>query len=82
MAPGEDLRKWFNHDRAKWRDFNNRYFSELSAKPEIVVIILDQAVKEHLTLLFSARDVECNQVVALRQYLLSELEKRLNNQVI
>jgi len=75
VAPSAALRKWFNHDRAKWEEFTNRYYLELNTKPEIVARILDLAVvKECVTLLFSARDLDYNQAVALRQYLLSELD--------
>jgi len=76
VAPSAALRNWFNHDRAKWEEFTNRYYLELNTKPEIVARILDLAVvKECVTLLFSARDLDYNQAVVLRQYLLSELEK-------
>ncbi len=71
LAPSADLRKWFNHDRAKWQEFKNRYFLELDANPEAVARLTDEAAKGRLTLLFSARDVECNQAVALREYLIA-----------
>ena len=70
-APGTDLRKWFGHDRSKWEAFKSRYFLELDANSEVVASLLDEAVKGRLTLLFSAHDAECNQAVALREYLLA-----------
>jgi uncharacterized protein YeaO (DUF488 family) len=75
VAPSTDLRKWFSHDRSKWGTFKSRYFLELDAKPEAVERFFDAAAKGRLTLLFSARDVECNQAVALREYLLSRFKK-------
>jgi uncharacterized protein YeaO (DUF488 family) len=75
-APSTALRKWFGHDRSKWEAFKRRYFSELDAKPEAVAKLLDQAAKEQLTLLFSARDADYNQAVALKEYLLSRSKKR------
>ena len=75
MAPSTTLRKWFSHDRSKWGAFKNRYFLELDAKKEAVDRLIDQAAKRRLTLLFSARDVDCNQAVALREYLLSKIKK-------
>ncbi len=70
-APSSDLRKWFNHERAKWQAFKEKYFSELKGKPETVNELLDLAGNKRLTLLFAARDEECNHAVALKEYLLS-----------
>ncbi len=71
VAPSTALRKWFGHDRLKWGAFKLRYFSELDAKPEAMEMLINEAAKGQLTLLFSARDTECNQAVALRECLLS-----------
>ena len=68
-APSTALRKWFNHDRSKWEEFKSRYFSELDKKPEIVNQLHDLASKGRITLLFSARDDQCNQAIALQAYL-------------
>jgi uncharacterized protein YeaO (DUF488 family) len=70
-APDTELRKWFDHDRARWETFRGRYFVELDTKQQIVARLLDEASKGRLTLLFSARDEEYNQAVALREYLIS-----------
>ncbi|MDI9570947.1 MAG: DUF488 family protein [Pseudomonadota bacterium] len=67
-------RKWFNHDRARWEEFKSRYFSELGEKPEMVKRLRDLAAKGGVTLLYSASDNECNQAVALREYLLNRKE--------
>ena len=76
IAPSTELRKWFNHDRAKWEDFKQRYHTELTANSEAVATLLELTKKGRLTLLFSAQDVECNQAVALREYLLARLKKK------
>lgn len=76
IAPSTALRKWFGHDRSKWEAFKRRYFAELDAKPELVQQLLAEAAKGRVTLLFSARDAECNQAVALKEYLLSRFHKR------
>jgi uncharacterized protein YeaO (DUF488 family) len=76
VAPSTVLRKWFGHDRSKWEAFKSRYFLELDAKSEVVGRLLDEAVKGRLTLLFSAHDTECNQAVALSEYLISRPKKR------
>jgi uncharacterized protein YeaO (DUF488 family) len=73
VAPSNDLRKWFGHDRAKWEEFRNRYLSELSGAPEAAERLLDEAKKGRVTLLYAARDTECNHAVVLREYLLDRL---------
>jgi len=31
ISPGNELRKWYNHDPAKWIEFRKRFRIELSA---------------------------------------------------
>lgn len=73
VAPSTSLRKWFRHDRAKWDEFRTRYFTELGEQTEAVEQLLLQARQGTLTLLYSAREREFNQAVALKEYLLSKL---------
>lgn len=68
-APGAPLRKWFGHDPSRWKEFKNRYFSELDGKPHIVKQLLELSAKGRVTLLFSATNTACNQAVALKEYL-------------
>ncbi|MCX8066345.1 MAG: DUF488 domain-containing protein [Anaerolineae bacterium] len=70
IAPSASLRQWFSHDPSKWQEFKARYFEELDAKPDMVGRLLEMAGSGPLTLLFSARDRQHNQAVALREYLL------------
>ncbi len=77
-APSTALRKWFGHDRSKWETFKSRYFQELDAIPGVVGRCFDKIVTGRLTLLFSARDIECNQAVALRDYLLARFKKKVS----
>jgi uncharacterized protein YeaO (DUF488 family) len=46
------------------------YFAELDANKELVGQLLDKAKQNRLTLLFSARDTDLNQAVALKKYLM------------
>jgi uncharacterized protein YeaO (DUF488 family) len=71
VAPSTALRKWFGHDPARFGEFRQRYLEELAGKPDDVAGLLDLARKERLTLLYAARDPECNHAVVLREYLLS-----------
>ncbi len=70
VAPSTALRQWFGHDPARWEEFQRRYRAELDAHPEAWRPILDAAMAGPVTLLFSSRDIEHNNVVALRAYLL------------
>lgn len=68
-APSAELRTWFHHDAAKWKDFLKRYFHELDKKPEAWQPIVEAAHKGTVTLLFSASNVEENNALALKIYL-------------
>ena len=70
VAPSDDLRNWFSHDPEKWKDFKKKYVSELKGKTELIRKIR-QAEKDRgtVTLLYSARDQEHNQAVALNDFL-------------
>ncbi|MGD0743590.1 MAG: DUF488 domain-containing protein [Verrucomicrobiota bacterium] len=72
-APSHALRTWFNHDPAKWPEFQRCYRAELDRKPEAWRPLLEAASRGNLTLLFSARDTEHNNAVVLK----TSLEKRL-----
>jgi uncharacterized protein YeaO (DUF488 family) len=69
VAPSTDLRRWFSHDPAKWEDFRRRYFAELDAHVTAWQPLLEGARKGNLTLLYSSRDTEHNNAVALMEYL-------------
>lgn len=68
-APGNELRRWFDHDPAKWDEFQRRYHEELDCQPKAWQLLADAAKQGNLTLLFSARDTEHNNAVALKIYL-------------
>lgn len=70
LGPSTSLRKWFNHDPARWIEFNHRYFAELKDKTAILATITEQAKTRPITLLYSAKDEQHNQAVALQSFLL------------
>lgn len=74
-APSEDLRKWFAHEPKKWPGFRERYFAELDARPDAVENCLTWCARGPVILLFAAKDVEHNNAVALRDYLIARLRK-------
>ena len=71
VAPSTELRRWFGHKPERWTEFRKRYWSELDKMPEFAAKVSDLVKKGHVTLLYSARDSEHNQAVALRDYLQS-----------
>lgn len=74
IAPSTELRRWFNHDPARWEEFRLRYQTELKTKTDLVAKLMGQAKKGKVTLLYSAKDGEHNQAVALQRFLLSRNE--------
>lgn len=72
-APSTPLRQWFSHQVPRWEEFQRRYRLELEANRDAWQPILDAAAKGRVTLLFSSRDTEHNNVVALRAFLLERL---------
>lgn len=68
-APSHALRRWFAHDPAKWDEFRRRYRAELAEHPEAVAPIREAARRGGVTLIYSSRDPEHNNAVALKQYL-------------
>ena len=69
VAPSHELRKWFSHDPAKWKEFQKRYRAELDGKPETWQPLLAALQTGDMTLLFSAHDLEHNIALVLKTYL-------------
>jgi uncharacterized protein YeaO (DUF488 family) len=66
IAPSNELRRWFSHEPKKWNGFKKKYGLELRKKPELLIEIKRaEKVKGTVTLLYSAKDEEHNQAVAL-----------------
>ncbi len=75
LGPSNELRKLFGHDPKRWEDFHKSYLGELKraeARP-LLEELLNIARKGKLTLLYSARDLEHNQAVVLKELLDSQL---------
>jgi uncharacterized protein YeaO (DUF488 family) len=70
IGPSDALRKWFGHEPKRWTGFQARYQRELRANPQLVAE-LRRLLREHrsMTLVYSARDEQHNQAVALRDFL-------------
>jgi Uncharacterized conserved protein len=80
VAPSTELRKWFSHDPAKWKEFRRRYFEELHSNPSAWHSLLDAARHGTVTLIYSSHDSEHNNAVALKEFLESRLGARGSKQ--
>ena len=69
IAPTADLRRWFNHDPAKWDDFRAAYFRELEGKQQEVSQILDLLEDGPVTLIYGAKEKTLNNAAALKEFL-------------
>jgi uncharacterized protein YeaO (DUF488 family) len=69
VAPSAKLRQWFGHKPERWAEFRRRYEKELDSSEQAWSPILAASRKRTVTLLYSARDVEHNSAVVLRDYL-------------
>jgi uncharacterized protein YeaO (DUF488 family) len=69
VAPSPELRKWFNHEPAKWKEFQQRYAEELKDKKDTVQFLKDKSKEGTVTLLYAAHDTEHNGALALKRIL-------------
>jgi len=69
ISPSTELRKWFDHDPAKWAGFQAHYRDELKARPELVDELRQKARQGTVTLLYAARNEAQNEAVALKAFL-------------
>ena len=69
IAPSTELRKWFGHDPHRWEEFLKLYFIELENNPETIARLIHEMKKGDVTLLYSAKNIEFNNAIALKEYL-------------
>ena len=69
VAPSNTLRRWFGHDPVRWTEFRRRYRKELKSHESMLQLLRDALKRGTVTLVYSARDEEHNQAVALREFL-------------
>ncbi|WP_291439345.1 DUF488 family protein [Desulfovibrio sp.] len=70
IAPSSGLRKWFAHDREKWSEFQRRYAAELDASGAPLAKLREiLAAHDTVVFLYAAKDQDCNNAVALKNYL-------------
>ncbi|HVN97809.1 MAG TPA: DUF488 domain-containing protein [Syntrophorhabdaceae bacterium] len=69
IGPSAELRQWFSHDPARWKEFKRRYFNELQGRQALVSEIIKKERRGTITLLYGAKDEQFNNGLALKEYL-------------
>ena len=69
LAPSTELRKWFDHDPAKWKQFQIRYRKELREKKDSLEMLNEKSKEHTVTLVYGARDEEHNEALVLKKIL-------------
>ena len=71
VAPSTELRRWFAHDPARWKEFIQRYRKELASPTAEAAMerLRKLASDRKVTLVYAAADSEYNNAVALRTIL-------------
>jgi uncharacterized protein YeaO (DUF488 family) len=68
IAPSTELRKWFNHDPEKWKEFQKKYQKELKENKEAVSVLKEHLKQGPVTLLYGAKDQEHNEAEVLKNF--------------
>jgi uncharacterized protein YeaO (DUF488 family) len=69
LAPGDELRRWFDHAPERFGEFCSRYRGELKDQRERIEELRRRARKGPVTIVYAARDREHNNAVALAELL-------------
>ncbi|MSS11964.1 DUF488 domain-containing protein [Bifidobacterium tsurumiense] len=77
ITPTPELRKWFGHKPERFDEFRSRYVEELDARPEAQQFVEDVRAllaTHNVTLLYAAKDPQCNHAIILLEW----INERLN----
>lgn len=69
IAPSAALRRWFSHDPLLWMDFRIKYLAELRKNRFIPGIVELIKVKQIVTLVYAAKDIDHSHAIVLKSYL-------------
>lgn len=69
LAPGDELRRWFNHVPERFEEFRSRYRDELKDQRQRVEELRARAREGPVTILYAARDRAHNNAVVLAEVL-------------
>lgn len=78
IAPSDDLRHWYNHDPAKWDEFQQRYAKELEHPDAQAVLdaLARRAKRGRVTLLYSTKDGPISNAAALATLIAARSKQR------
>jgi uncharacterized protein YeaO (DUF488 family) len=71
IAPSRTLRQWYQHDPAKWPEFQKRYERELqsSAAQAVLDDLVKRARRGRVTLVYASRAADISDVAVLERLL-------------
>ncbi|TGL61108.1 DUF488 domain-containing protein [Leptospira sarikeiensis] len=69
ISPSNELRKWYDHDIEHWKEFKQRYWKELRSNLEGVRKLKDALDVKIITFLYSSKNLEYNNAIALKEFL-------------
>lgn len=76
ITPTNSLRQWFGHKRENFQAFTNQYIAELNANPAapaFAKLCIELLQRQNVTLLYGAKDEECNHAIVLRNWILNQV---------
>ena len=76
ITPTNSLRQWFGHKRENFQAFTDQYIAELNANPAAPVfakLCIELLQRHNVTLLYGAKDEECNHAIVLRNWILNQV---------
>ena len=74
ISPSTELRRWYGHDPSKWMEFKSRYAAELDANPGHVERLSEEVRSGIVTFLYSSKEEQLNNAVALKEYIESIIQ--------
>lgn len=71
IAPSDELRRWYGHDRQKWPEFQVRYERELAAPAAQAILerLAERARHGPVTLLYATREGDISNAAVLHRVL-------------
>lgn len=69
LAPSDDLRRWYDHDPARWEEFRKRYEEELGEREGLLERVAREAREGSVTFVFATKDVDHSSARALKEFL-------------
>ncbi len=71
IAPSAELRRWYGHDPAKWKEFRSRYLRELRSPAAKAVLdsLVRRAKRGPVTLVYASSASEISDVAVLEEKL-------------